>query len=1607
MFKNFLRVSLLSTLGASALALPALGWEPDLPGGGGPSNQYAPPSVELEKRQGAEHRLEAFGSELFGDGIDPNTGTIKFEVTDVSLPGNFDLPVAITRSVGQGRFYHQTVSTEFGDWQIVAPRLHALTKTGHEWNGNRCTNTFAQSFPDHQMRQGTVWRRHQYSDGFNMIIPGEGSKSVLEYTGTAGIWPSGTQFTTVDGWRLTCGSATNGQGFIGHAPDGTTYRFDRVFTHRAEEMGTTLGGNLSMQRTRNFIAASLVTDVHGNTVNYDYDSSGRLTAIRASDGRRINLTYSGSSKLIRSVTANPGTSDARTWTYTYAQRTFPEIYNNGLVPNSLTQVTQPDGLKWSYDMAGMLAGPGMGDQCPQTGQTITATHPHGVTGEFRIAQTYQRLSYNLQETRSYDCPGMNEVSPGTQPQWQMKRASIMSVWRKTLSAPGMTSQQWNFGYEYDSGAPGSSGSDRTNSSTVTDPEGVQTKYRHYWQAEPFGGKAASIEIVDNGTVLQRTDYTYQQEGVFGLPVVATGTTVESSRRPTHTTSTTVQRDGSTYVTTQAFATNQSSPSNYSWSKPITVVTNPDFGTTNTRTTNFTYQNNPSKWVMGKLKTTRYQGAPWEEMFYDSSGRLTQYNRHGDRLATYTYHTANGRKGALNRYRQYTTSSAYNDTYFPSYHRGTPTRVNRPDGTHILRTIDRNGWVKSGTDGRGNRTNYGYDSMGRLTLIDPPGSWTSTSISYNLSSPGAVQTVNKGSARTTVTYDPMFREVLVRSQSRDTGWSSYVKNTYDRLGRKTFTSFPSTSSNPTQGTTFTYDGLGREVQTSENVSPYATTQTAYLAQNAVRVTDPEGKVTTTYYHGHDGPGQGGLLQINQPMGVTTKVHRDTYGRINRLQQYGNHNGYNLNQSHYFYFDSNHHMCRSRTPEGGDTLLRHNLAGQLTSYSKGHSSGTSCSTPTGSSKASITYDPMGRPNVTNYTDGNTPDIDRDYDGNGNLIALRRGSGSSAINWSYAWNSLDLLTSEQLDIDGRDYDIAYSYNGNGHKTSKALNFEGSSARNLTYLPDALGRLRVTYNNGSWMYDRVNFHANGLVSSMRYRNGHQFTQTLTARQQPLRVRAAKSGAVALDLTYSYSPRGLVTGIVDAADSANSRSYSYDDLNRLVSASGPWGSGSYKYDPLGNIRQKKLGSRTVNLSYDNSRNRLSQSSDTGGSGMASTGTRTFAYDSRGNVTTLGTMGFIYDMADQPRAVSGSSNGTYRYDGNLRRVKAVVDGKTIYNVYDLSGSLIHVDQRPANGQSEIRTDYVEGPIGTVARIRNNVPRYLHNDHLGSASRGTSSAGGIVWGERYTPYGEALLKPAENDDLAGFTGHIRDKATGLNYMQARYQDPVSGRFLSIDPVSMMQMGMGPEYFNRYSYTANNPINSTDPTGMCTGSRLTDEAGNCSSTGGTTTGINGALQGAVVERAQAAASTQASASSTVAAPSGGVANPFPTSEAAPISWGTILRFPMLAATLLTSSSEPSARIYHYTDQSGLTGITATQQILPSADGAFGPGVYFTSISPGTLPNDVLAQRLTGDPTNANRFTHYVGVTMRMSEVRIIGNGLIMVSRNPGPVQISYRQPVSGRN
>jgi len=86
-------------------------------------------------------------------------------------------------------------------------------------------------------------------------------------------------------------------------------------------------------------------------------------------------------------------------------------------------------------------------------------------------------------------------------------------------------------------------------------------------------------------------------------------------------------------------------------------------------------------------------------------------------------------------------------------------------------------------------------------------------------------------------------------------------------------------------------------------------------------------------------------------------------------------------------------------------------------------------------------------------------------------------------------------------------------------------------------------------------------------------------------------------------------------------------------------------------------------------------------------------------------------------------------------------------------------------------------------------------------------GGIKWRESYNPYGETRMNPTANKDDVGFTGHQQDDVTGLTYMQARYYEPVIGRFMSNDPVGFSNV----HNFNRYAYANNNPYKYVDPDG----------------------------------------------------------------------------------------------------------------------------------------------------------------------------------------------------
>ena len=140
------------------------------------------------------------------------------------------------------------------------------------------------------------------------------------------------------------------------------------------------------------------------------------------------------------------------------------------------------------------------------------------------------------------------------------------------------------------------------------------------------------------------------------------------------------------------------------------------------------------------------------------------------------------------------------------------------------------------------------------------------------------------------------------------------------------------------------------------------------------------------------------------------------------------------------------------------------------------------------------------------------------------------------------------------------------------------------------------------------------------------------------------------------------------------------------------------------------------------------------------------------------------------------------YDGHNRRVRVSDNLKTEHSLYTQDGTLL----------------YRENESGGINYV------YLGNKLVAKIGQTESPNGNA---QHFRPFGSSI--EGETNDV-GYTGHKFDTDIELSYMQARYYDPVIGRFYSNDPV-----GYTPQNpvmsFNRYMYVNNNPYKYTDPNG----------------------------------------------------------------------------------------------------------------------------------------------------------------------------------------------------
>ncbi len=261
----------------------------------------------------------------------------------------------------------------------------------------------------------------------------------------------------------------------------------------------------------------------------------------------------------------------------------------------------------------------------------------------------------------------------------------------------------------------------------------------------------------------------------------------------------------------------------------------------------------------------------------------------------------------------------------------------------------------------------------------------------------------------------------------------------------------------------------------------------------------------------------------------------------------------------------------------------------------------------------------------------------------------------------------------------------------------------------------------------------------------------------------------------------------------------------------------SYRFDPLGNLLERRQGTLAETFTYD-SLNRLAKASVNGGQ------TLTMSYDELGNVTSKSDVGnYRYGNGAGPHAVTQAGTLSYTYDAVGNRVSAfngqqiqytsfnkssrITQGGTtlefLYNPsYDryqqvttkngLTTTVQYVgsvyEQKTENGLTEHQHTIFAGgdsvAIYTSSNTGNEKTRWLHQDHLGSVESLTDEQGNRLeslsfdaWGQRRSE-NWGVLTQAEIEELVrhtdyrrGFTGHEHLDEVNLINMNGRIYDPL--------------------------------------------------------------------------------------------------------------------------------------------------------------------------------------------------------------------------------------------
>jgi RHS repeat-associated protein len=249
----------------------------------------------------------------------------------------------------------------------------------------------------------------------------------------------------------------------------------------------------------------------------------------------------------------------------------------------------------------------------------------------------------------------------------------------------------------------------------------------------------------------------------------------------------------------------------------------------------------------------------------------------------------------------------------------------------------------------------------------------------------------------------------------------------------------------------------------------------------------------------------------------------------------------------------------------------------------------------------------------------------------------------------------------------------------------------------------------------------------------------------------------------------GNVVGITNNRDSTRSQSFSYDQVNRILTAetastsgSNCWGE-NYGYDQWANLQTISAASGYSACTQENLNVTAGTNNQLTNSG--------FSYDAMGNMLNDGSNTYAFNAETEIKTGAGV---TYTYDGDGNRME-----KSSGKIYWYGAGTEILDESTSSGS--ITDEYVFFGGKRIAHrdVNNNI--YYYADDLLGTTRTLVEAGqtSVCYDADFYPFGGERDITTTCSQNYKFEGKERDTETGNDDFGARYYSSRLGRWLAAD------------------------------------------------------------------------------------------------------------------------------------------------------------------------------------------------------------------------------------